>query len=114
MNSVLFLIKYILFNVFSLFSSRKVAVLRDRKEGLSFIYKSPEESTIEVLNESGDHFNRELETLEKGVGYKKLAGNLELYVVELNQLEDSKTITRQEKWMIAHAFIDKKMTLITH
>ncbi len=107
-------LKRIAFSLFSLFSHKKVAILRDLKNNVSILYKNPTEADIVIKNEC-DHkfnFNEQPDLKIQGFCGKVLKDNLVLMIVDIHTVLKNSILTDNEKKLIVKAMSGETKDLL--
>lgn len=107
-------LKRIAFSLFSLFSHKKVAILRDLKNNVSILYKNPTEADIVIKNEC-DHkfnFNEKPDVQTQGFSGKVLKDNLVLMIVDIHTALKNTILTDNEKQLIVKAMSGETKDLL--
>lgn len=104
----------ILFFTYSLFSHKKVAVVRDINSKMSFVYRNSNEADFVVKEQCDQNFNfsETPDVVVDGLKGKLLSKNIVLMVVDIHSALSNKILTANEKSLIIKSFLNKKSDLL--
>lgn len=109
MNNLSYFIRVGIFKLYTHFSKRRIAILRDTQSGYSFVYKDSKNTDIAVKNVCDDDFKFKDDNaiqLEDGIFEDSISKSLTVIVVDLKSLFKNKTLTPSEKHTVMNSFID--------
>lgn len=109
MNNLSYFIRVGIFKLYTHFSKRRVAILRDTQAGYSFVYKDSKNTDISVKNVCSDDFSfvdPNAVKVEDGVFENSISQSSKVIVVDLKSLFKNKTLTATEKHAVMNSFID--------
>jgi hypothetical protein len=107
-------LKNIFFVLYSLFSHKKVVVIRDVTTKMSFVYRNTEEADFVIKEQCDQNFNLSTtpDVEVKGLKGKLISKNLVLMVVDIHSALSNKILTVNEKSLIMNSFLNKNSDLL--
>lgn len=111
----MFFVRLFIFKVYTMFSHKKIVILRDSNAGYSFLYQNAQNADIVVKNNCDDNLCilDDSKTVEAGVEERTVSSGMKLFSIDLHSFFKSRVLNEREKFMVLNAFLYKDYDKMT-